>query len=1448
MTDPLPDGALVPADVPVALFPVGLETRFFNDVLWIRVTPDQIAIDQHEPALEEAEAAAGQRFWEAVWRAGTATPAATEAELAAFTELANTLGDPRRAAWVADQTTPSGERPEEPIPPGQPLPEPGFPDTPRRPPGWTQPARARTLPDRFIAIAYQRMGSGGSASYAEIGRAEGQPVDQDLPMGFGSEPTPPAANADGPELPDELRWLINSDDAGKAGLLLKLALPAATTHIDRLLVLGVRGSLAPEAGAAQLAALLDAHHYTDGLEVLPIGTATNNSAADTSAYASRTSPAGAFATERGTPTPPDGSDGELLARALGIPAATLRGVAHSNDTEQAAAAGLNALVWPPTIGYWLETLALPGADDGTIAELRAHTLAWVRARGPLPPLRVGRQPYGVLPATSLQAWQAPDETAALARLAAMLRRAYPWWQDGAEHAPLVRAERDPDNGLLDALSQLAVSREVAVRSLVGANACFVPDAFAQAAEGSAFTGDATRQQHLAHLALLDLEAFTLPPVADLVASPDPAPLLRLPYTVDFRLPPGERDAAWAAIAAYLNGLRDRKTAELAAELPDAFTSLLALVAWRAVMLARLRAGLSVTRGKTTGLLTEAQLRTDNAVLTGAELISTTAALRIGDIRSAPRRVLSASVSLADGSTIPMPDYLDQQLLPPASPAAFIEYVDTINAAANAAALAPERAQLLLGEALDLASHRLDAWITSLATRRLAEMRAVTPTGITLGAYGVVEDLVLGPNHGPPPVPGSGEPGGPGAYMTDTRGGGYIHAPSLAQAATAAVLRAGQIAHAQRDPASAALAIDLSSARVRAALALLDGVRQGQSLGALLGYRVERQLQENGQPAAVEVVRALAPPPVVTAQGTAEGMPPRAVCDGLALSRLARDDVIPQMVAAGVGEDLAMRVLGELADAVDGLADLLLAEGVHQIVAGNPERAAAALDTLNRGEGAPVEPDIVSTPRAAASITQRIVIALGSGLRDAPGWPTDGVRARAEPRVASWAGELLGNAADLPLTVIDPTQPPLVFPLGDLEMGALDVVYEGLATRALRHARGRGASPGAYFDADAPAVAALLAMADLLAAVLRHGREGNGFDFVRAQDRDAADDAAPPPDVDRGDRYGRLYEARQRLRAARDALPVLEPGQPAPPEADLTAALDALAAFGLAPGDPSLPPSAETLSSMRSAATALLDRAEGAPDDPRALFGDGFLVLPLVASHMAETVNAALGADPLGVAPDALLDPLGGRDHALESWLENTGRVRAGAGRLADLLLAARLRGTAPQPALRAMQLPDIPFPSLYTGACGQWVGLPFPAPLDPEPVTSIVMHARGQIDAAAGCALIVVDEFAEAVPSEAATTGLAFGFDAPAARPPQSVLLAVPPVPGQAWSVDALAGVIGETIDLAKIRMVDLSSVAWAGRFLPALYLTDGDVGNGVDLPMKDIVKAANQRWKEVQT
>ena len=85
-----------------------------------------------------------------------------------------------------------------------------------------------------------------------------------------------------------------------------------------------------------------------------------------------------------------------------------------------------------------------------------------------------------------------------------------------------------------------------------------------------------------------------------------------------------------------------------------------------------------------------------------------------------------------------------------------------------------------------------------------------------------------------------------------------------------------------------LAIDLSSERVRLATWLLDGVRQGQPLGALLGYRFERRLQEAGKPQFISFFRELAPlvarklePPIANPQPV-EAIAANNVVDGLAL--------------------------------------------------------------------------------------------------------------------------------------------------------------------------------------------------------------------------------------------------------------------------------------------------------------------------------------------------------------------------------------------------------------------------------------------------------------------------------------------------------------------------------------------------------------------------------------
>ncbi|WP_250403761.1 hypothetical protein [Streptomyces cellostaticus] len=120
---------------------------------------------------------------------------------------------------------------------------------------------------------------------------------------------------------------------------------------------------------------------------------------------------------------------------------------------------------------------------------------------------------------------------------------------------------------------------------------------------------------------------------------------------------------------------------------------------------------------------------------------------------------------------------------------------------------------LLCECLDTAAHRLDAWVTSLATARLAATRD-QPSGLRTGAYGWLVDVA---------------PAEPAHRIASD---GYLVAPSLHHATTAAVLRSGWLAHSNQD----AFAVNLTSRRVRSALALLDGVRSGQDLAALLAAR------------------------------------------------------------------------------------------------------------------------------------------------------------------------------------------------------------------------------------------------------------------------------------------------------------------------------------------------------------------------------------------------------------------------------------------------------------------------------------------------------------------------------------------------------------------------------------------------------------------------------------
>ena len=162
-----------------------------------------------------------------------------------------------------------------------------------------------------------------------------------------------------------------------------------------------------------------------------------------------------------------------------------------------------------------------------------------------------------------------------------------------------------------------------------------------------------------------------------------------------------------------------------------------------------------------------------------------------------------------------------------------------------------RLERTFAEHIDCCTYRLDAWKTGITAARLEEMRAQGGeqgnTGIYLGAFAWLEDLR--PNKtAPAPVALDAElaavfqRANEAPLKHDPANAGYIHAPSLNHAATAAILKNAYRVNAS--PANPdAMAVNLSSDRVRRAMDILEGIRNGQTLPALLGYRFERGLHD-----------------------------------------------------------------------------------------------------------------------------------------------------------------------------------------------------------------------------------------------------------------------------------------------------------------------------------------------------------------------------------------------------------------------------------------------------------------------------------------------------------------------------------------------------------------------------------------------------------------------------
>jgi hypothetical protein len=120
----------------------------------------------------------------------------------------------------------------------------------------------------------------------------------------------------------------------------------------------------------------------------------------------------------------------------------------------------------------------------------------------------------------------------------------------------------------------------------------------------------------------------------------------------------------------------------------------------------------------------------------------------------------------------------------------------------------------------------------------------------------------------------------------------------------------------------------------------------------------------------------------------------------------------------------------------------------------------------------------------------------------------------------------------------------------------------------------------------------------------------------------------------------------------------------------------------------------------------------------------------------------------------------------------------------------------------------------------RWLGLPIdPANPPVKGRVALACFAAGAPSQTPYAGLLV-DEWPERIPSTAETASVVFHYEEPKARAPQVCLLAVCPDGRAAWDADLVTGILEETLELAKIRSVDLSSLQTMGQVLPGLVFS----------------------------
>lgn len=1074
-----------------------------------------LVVSSDEP-FNAAERTAISEYWVRVWRAGDDF---AESE-AAFTVLVAAVGQ-TRAEEIAAQYAPANLS-AVPVAPltrdDTPLsvvfidwPPPDTVDSKAR--SWTQASRVNLLPERLVVIGYQ-----GQEAVVEV---VGNPIPS--PLVVGPDPSAPPEEQLQPKdgdliIPEPMQWMVDFERAVQVGMGFRIDLTPeqARAGFDRLIVLGVRLSADSDASKTQLETLFEHHHYSrQGIRLIPQGTPTNNTEKGGAGYKHGEDADATFethykGTRRYTPQtdPMQRQDGQWLADYLGLAPELVQRFAGNDGTDQLEARAMNVALWSGTYGYMLDTMMAPLINQQDIAATRTFFTQFVSGRGPLPAIQIGKQPYGILPTTvySQMRWfvrgrdipgtttHVPQTSAYLTRLYVLLRKIDETWRTLAQQVAHVGKAGDAHKNLLDIVGLHSGAVEYHQRhaesvdhlfnmmNIYGLGGSFfaalIAGAYMQSGKDLltelGYTGDETPD--ILERLFLSRQNLLKGPVIDDQPLSETAPIRA--YTPDNRN--------------YLQWLIDAANTSLETlRRQQGFTD---NKAPKALLYIMLRYSLMQSYWITSLRLFEiasvytapqiAALRHQPTFLHVQQQAAPQAAGIQSESRFAQLYVTNAQVTGSESMLIA--DHITS-LLPQRdnTPQAFAtaELYEQVAAIEHLKSIPTARLERLFAEHIDLCSYRLDAWEQGFVNLQLSRMRYEQQDqdndgepedsvrrGLYLGAYGWIENLrpenkVLTPKQLSDELSAvfNTDPKAP-PLMVDSTNGGHIHAPSLNHAVTAAILRNGYLANAT--PANPdTLAVNLSSDRVRRALGLIEGIRAGQTLGALLGYQFERGLHDRHNQAEVDEfiydLRKAFPLVARRLRRTAEpedtsieALEARNVLDGVKMAEHIRKTGLKTypfgktLPAATAAQQAAINAeVDRMLDSHDAVADVAIAESVHQAAIGNYDRAAGTLDTYSKGNFPPI-PDVIQTPRSGITLTQRVGLHLPVGTDPATS-PIGGMgitpRSQAEANLNAWLASVLPPPADVAcqVTITDPvTAAESVVTVTQHELGLqpLDLLY------------------------------------------------------------------------------------------------------------------------------------------------------------------------------------------------------------------------------------------------------------------------------------------------------------------------------------------------------------------------------------------------------------------------